>query len=247
MLCAASLRLEDQGVSEITAYRAGDLDCAAYVARPAGTGPHPTVLIAPTVRGPTPLEHCKADELAAQGYLAIVIDHYGSDQRDLGERAFALMNGLLADRARLRRQLLDTLAFARGLDGVDPARIALIGYCFGGLCALDMARTGTDGVRGVVAIHGVFQPPNLGPQPPIAAKILVLHGWDDPLAPPDSVLALTRELTDAGADWQLHAYGHTVHGFTNPEANTAGRLVYSATANARANLALAGFLHEVLV
>jgi dienelactone hydrolase len=233
-------------VSGFLDYRAGDLDCQAYVARPAGSGPHPTVLIAPTVRGPTQLEQRKADALAAQGYLAIVVDHYGRDQRDLGDRAFALMNALLGDRARLRRQLLDTLAFAQRLDGVDPGKVAMIGYCFGGLCALDLARTGTDAVRGVVALHGVFQPPELGPQPPIKAKVLVLHGWDDPLATPDDVLGLTRELTAAGADWQLHAYGHTVHGFTNPEANMAGRVAYSAAADARANAALAQFLAEVL-
>jgi dienelactone hydrolase len=227
-------------------YQAGEVACQAYVARPSGKGPHPTVLIAPTVRGPTHLEHTKADALAADGYAAIVIDHYGKDQRDLGERAFELLNALMADRARLRRQLLDTLAFAQGLDGVDAGRIAIIGYCFGGLCALDLARTGTDAVRGAVSIHGVFQPPGLGPQPPISAKILVLHGWDDPLATPDAVLGLTRELTNARADWQLHAYGQTVHGFTNPNANVAGRLVYSATADARANQALSNFLAEAL-
>lgn len=227
-------------------YQAGDLTCQAYVAKPAGAGPHPTVLIAPTVRGPTHLEHGRADALAADGYLAIVIDHYGKDQRDLGERAFDLMNALLMDRATLRRQLLDTLAFAQQLDGVDRTRITMIGYCFGGLCALDLARTGTDEVRGVVAVHGIFQDPNLGPQPPIKAKVLVLHGWDDPLATPDAVLGLTRELTDAGADWQLHAYGHTVHGFTNPEANSAGRVVYSEKAAARANVALAHFLAEAV-
>lgn len=227
-------------------YDAGDLACQAYIARPHGPGPHPTVLIAPTVRGPTDLEHRKADALAADGYLAVVTDHYGKDQRDLGERAFPLMNALLGDRARLRRQLVDTLAFARGLDGADAGRIAIIGYCFGGLCALDLARTGTDQVKGAVSIHGIFSRPELGAQSPIKAKTLVLHGWDDPLATPDDVLGLTRELTEAGADWQLHAYGHTVHGFTNPDANVEGRVLYSATADARANAALSQFLAEVL-
>jgi dienelactone hydrolase len=156
------------------------------------------------------------------------------------------MNGLLADRALLRERLLAHLAFAQGLEGVDRGRIAIIGYCFGGLCALDLARTGTDAIRGAVSIHGIFPPPELGPQPPIAAKVLVLHGWDDPLATPDSVLGLTKELTDAGADWQLHAYGHTVHGFTNPEAAVPGRVVYNADADRRANAALSTFLDEVL-
>jgi dienelactone hydrolase len=227
-------------------YRAGDLDCEAYVARPAGAGPHPAVLIAPTVRGPTALEQAKADALAAQGYAAVVIDLYGRDKRNLGEAAFELMNALLADRARLRQQLLDTLAFARGIEGVDLERLAIIGYCFGGLCALDLARTGTDAIRGAVSIHGIFSRPELGPQPLIKAKLLVLHGWDDPLAPPDDVLALTQELTGAGADWQLHAYGHTVHGFTNPSANMPGRVLFNEAANRRAEAALNLFLADVL-
>ncbi|GAO38186.1 putative dienelactone hydrolase [Sphingomonas changbaiensis NBRC 104936] len=227
-------------------YTANDIACEAYVARPAGAGPHPTVLIAPTVRGPTQLEHDKADALAAEGYRAIVLDHYGKSERDLGDRAMALMNGLLSDRALLRERLLAHLAFAQGLDGVDRDRIAIVGYCFGGLCALDLARTGTDAIRGAVAIHGVFSQPELGPQPPIKAKVLVLHGWDDPIALPDAVLGLTRELTEAGADWQLHAYGHTVHGFTNPEAAVAGRVMYNADADRRANAALSYFLMEVL-
>jgi dienelactone hydrolase len=233
-------------VSGFVGYRAGALDCEAYVARPAGPGPHPAVLIAPTVRGPTPLEHARADALARDGYVAVVLDHYGRDRRELGEAAFALMNELLADRARLRRQLEDGLAFARRLESVDPARIAIIGYCFGGLCALDLARTGTDAVRGAVSIHGIFSRPDLGEQPPIRARLLVLHGWDDPLAPPNDVLGLTRELTDAGADWQLHAYGHTVHGFTNPEANVPGRVAYNPVAHARADAATDYFLREVL-
>lgn len=236
--------MEDQGVR--IEYRAGDLTCEAYVARPKESGPHPGVLIAPTVRGPTQLEEAKAESLASQGYMAIVIDHYGRDKRDLGEAAFAEMNVLLADRGRLRRQLLDTLDFVRGLDGVDAGRIAIIGYCFGGLCALDLARTGTDDICGAVSIHGIFSRPELEAQPPISAKLLVLHGWDDPLATPEDVLGLTRELTEAGADWQLHAYGHTVHGFTNPEAAVPGRVLYSEAADRRANAALAAFLGEVL-
>ena len=60
------------------------------------------------------------------------------------------------------------------------------------------------------------------------------------------MLGLTRELTETGADWQLHAYGHTVHGFTNPEAAVPGRVFYNKAADRRANTALADFLHEVL-
>ena len=233
-------------MSETILYQAGGLECEAYVARPEGRGPHPAVLIAPTVRGPTQLEQDRADQLAMDGYFAIVIDHYGRDKRDLGDTAFALMTEQLSDRARLRQRLLDNLSFAAGLEGVDDQRVAVIGYCDGGLCALDLARTGTDGIKGAVSIHGIFSPPALGEQSPISAKVLVLHGWDDPLATPEDVMCLTAELTGAGADWQIHAYGHTVHGFTNPEAAMAGRVLYNPTAHRRADAATEYFLAEVL-
>lgn len=230
---------------EAIGYSAGDLLCEAYVARPEGAGPYPAVLIAPTIRGPSDLERQAAMRLAKLGYVAAVIDVYGADKRDmLPEIARAQMNALLADRGLLRDRLLAALAFVKALDGVDVTRLAAIGYCFGGLCALDVARTGTRDVAGAVSIHGIFERPELGPQAPIAAKVLVLHGWDDPLAKPHAVLGLADELSAAGADWQLHAYGHVGHAFTNPNANAPG-LSYDAAADRRSFAALTGFLGEV--
>ena len=82
-----------------------------------------------------------------------------------------------------------------------------------------MARSGAD-VAGVASFHGLFDPPGLRPQP-IKAKVVAYHGWDDPMVPPDAVVALGQELTEAGCDWQIHAYGHIGHGFTNPGADAA--------------------------
>lgn len=176
--------------------------------------------------------------------MGVLIDVYGKDKRDMApDDARAQMNALLADRALLRARLLAALAFVQGLDGVDTGRIAVIGYCFGGLCALDVARTGTDAVRGVAAFHGLFTPPDVGAQGAIRAKVLALHGWDDPLARPDDVLAFAAEMTAAGADWQLHAYGHVGHSFTNPGANGPG-LAYDAAADRRSWAALERFLVE---
>lgn len=228
-------------------YRAGDLLCEAYVARPDADGPWPAVLIAPTIRGPTAAEFGHADALAARGYAAVVIDLYGKHRRNMPpEEARAEMDGLLADRALLRERLLAVLGFVTSLDGIDRTRLAAIGFCFGGLCVLDLARAGAD-VRGVVSFHGLFGPPKLGQQAPIRAKLLVLHGWDDPLAPPEHVRALAEELTAASADWQLHAYGGVAHAFTNPAANAPENgLVYDERANARAWAAARAFLDEVL-
>jgi len=111
---------------------------------------------------------------------------------------------------------------------------------------LDLARSGAD-VRGVVSFHGLFKPTGLPTKGKITARILMLHGYDDPMVPPEDVLAIARELTEAGADWQLHAYGHTVHSFTNPEANNPeGGMVYNDKADRRSWHALMQFLDEVL-
>ena len=145
----------------------------------------------------------------------------------------------------LRDRLLAAVTFAKGVNGVDPGRIAMIGYCFGGLCALDLARSNAD-IRAAVSFHGMLKPSGLT-EPKVRAKVLMLHGYDDPLATPEDVLAVAKEFTDAGADWQLHAYGHTVHAFTNPVAqNRAGGMQYDEAADRRSWHALEEFLGEAL-
>ncbi|MFM8354705.1 MAG: dienelactone hydrolase family protein, partial [Gammaproteobacteria bacterium] len=154
-----------------------------------------------------------------------------------------LMQPFLDDRARLLGRLNAALATVRAQPEVDPSRVAIFGFCFGGLCALDLARSGSD-ILGAVSIHGLFTPPRV--THPIRAKVLALHGWEDPMAKPDTVLGLASEMTAAGADWQIHAYGRTVHAFTNPEANAyAAGMAYNPAADRRAFATIADFLGEV--
>ena len=128
---------------------------------------------------------------------------------------------------------------------VDAGNAAAIGFCFGGLCALDVARTGAD-VAGVASFHGILSSPGNTAGNRIGAKILVLHGWDDPLAKPEDVLNLTSELTSMGADWQLHAYGNTMHAFTNPKANDPDNgKQYSEIVNQRSWIAMQNFFAEL--
>lgn len=123
--------------------------------------------------------------------------------------------------------------------------MAAIGFCFGGLCVLDLARSGAD-LRGVVVFHGLLKPSGLEPRP-IRAKVLVLHGDADPLAPVEDFLALRGELDAAGADWQAHVYGGTRHGFSVPGANVpAIGVLHNAAAERRAMQAMRLFLEEVL-
>jgi len=205
----------------------------------------PLVLIFHAWDGRSPDQENFGKRLTPWGYAALAVDLYGKGKRGkTTEECQALMMPLMQDRALLRKRLLKVIEVAQGLPEVDATHIGAIGFCFGGLCALDLARAGA-AVKGVASFHGLFTPPAL-PAATIQAKIIAFHGWDDPFAPPDQVLAFGKEMTEAGADWQLHAYGATVHGFMNESANNPQMgIVYNARSAQRAWKALQQFLAEV--
>jgi dienelactone hydrolase len=233
--------------SELVEYRDGNVICETYVARPEGVVTAPCVLIAHDWSGRLAHMEQKADELAAEGFVGVAIDVYGRGNRgDVNADNSALMNPFLADRGRLLARLQSALEVAAVLPGVDPGRIGIMGYCFGGLCALDLARGADPRLKAAVSIHGMlFRPP--GPSAAMTASVLVLHGWNDPLAQPSAVLDLASELTAAGADWQLHAYGHAMHAFTVQGLNRPNEgLAYHPRAASRADVACRTFLREIL-
>ena len=223
-----------------------DVEHKGRIALPSAHGPVPAVLIFPTFSGVDQLAHEAAERLVGWGYGAIICDVYGEGRTgQTREECAALMQPFIADRVRLRGVLLAWAEAARKADGVDADKIAAIGFCFGGLCALDLARAGAD-VRAVGSFHGLFTPTGLG-DGPIKAKIAVYHGWDDPMATPEQFVALGRELTEAGADWQAHAYGGTMHGFTSPRAAAPELgVLYNAVSSERAWTSLKAFLGETL-
>jgi dienelactone hydrolase len=228
-------------------YRDGDTVCKGFVAYDdTQASPQPAVLISHMAGGREEFVESRARDLAALGYVGFALDMYGENRRGATlEEGRALMKPLLDDRALLARRINAALTAVRGLPQVDPQRVAALGYCFGGLCVLDLARSGAD-VRGVVSMHGLLKPSPL-PKQRIVAKILVLHGHDDPLAPPEDVSAFQAEMTAAGVDWQMHIYGGTQHAFTNPKANNpAAGLIYNPVADHRAWTSLVAFLAEVL-
>lgn len=231
---------------ESASYRDGDIKCEGSIVLPINADrPRPAVLVAHQWSGPSRHEQDSAARLAAIGYVGIAIDVYGEGVRgDSAGDNSTLIKPFMQDRMMLRRRLLAAVAFARSHPAVDPERIAVIGYCFGGLCALDVARSGTRDVRGVVSLHGMLTPPPT--TEPIHAKMLLLHGWADPLAPPPAVVAAADEFTRAGADWQLHAYGHAMHAFTMPKAaKPESGLQYDADADRRSWITLTDFLQEI--
>lgn len=227
------------------AYQDGDKSLEGYFW---GHGqPRPTVVLCHAWAGLDDFIKKRAELVASWGYNAFALDLYGKGVlgKSIQENS-ALMNPFLKDRKMLRKRLKIGLDRLKEEKEVKAGAVAAIGFCFGGLCVLDMARMG-EALKGVVSVHGIFKPaegiPNV---PKIGAKILALHGYNDPSGPPETVARFQDELTRAGADWQMHTFSHTMHAFTNPEANAPeiGNL-YNPSADKRSWIQIRAFLEEV--
>jgi dienelactone hydrolase len=209
------------------------------------TGKRPAVLISHMWGGRDEFVAEKAKQLAQLGYVGFALDMYGKGV--LGttpEQNAALMQPFMEDRGKLQQRITAALQALRLLPWVDDSKIAAIGYCFGGLCVLDLARAGAD-VVGVVSFHGILDAPANTPKNTIKAKVLALHGHDDPLATVPQLHAFQQEMTEAAVDWQTHVYGHTVHAFTNPRATDpalSNTYQYNAVADQRSWRAMQNFL-----
>lgn len=224
-----------------------EIDGNAYEAVIASGGDkRPAVLVAHAWAGRSDFEVGKANALAELGYTGVAIDLYGKGVLGSStEENQALMTPFVEDRAMLQARLLKFIDIVRNQPEADATKIAAIGFCFGGLCVLDVARTGAD-IAGVVSFHGLLGAPGNTGGNKIKAKVLALHGWDDPMAPLADVEGFGKEMTGAEADWQLHAYGGVMHAFTNPAANDPGfGTVYNANADRRSWAAMKDFLSEI--
>ncbi len=232
--------------SELVEYTHNGSVLEAYVARDPSKDKSPCVLICHAWSGRSDHEQEIAQKIAELGYVGFALDVYGKGV--LGsttEECNGLMTPFVEDRSMLQDRLKTGLTAAQKLDYVSTDRIAVSGYCFGGLCALDMARSGAD-VKGAAAFHGLFNKPGNTDGNLIAAKVVAFHGWDDPMAKPEDAVAFAAEMSDAGADWQLHAYGGTMHAFTNKQANDpVFGTVYNADADARSWRTFIDFLAEL--
>lgn len=210
------------------------------------TGQRPAVLISHAWGGRDEFVAGKAKKLAELGYVGFALDMYGNGiVGSSPEENSALMQPFMQDRAMLQKRINSALLALRLLPWVDQNRIAAMGFCFGGLCVLDLARSGAD-VKGVLSFHGLLQPPVAQSTAPIKAKVLALHGYDDPMVPVAMVQAFEEEMTAAGVDWQMQVYGNTMHAFTNPVANNPDfGTVYNATADQRSWIAMQNFFTEL--
>lgn len=209
--------------------------------------PRPGLLMAPNWMGVSQGALDIARQVAGHGYVVLVADLYGQRVRPSnGDEAGAAMMPLKNDRALLRTRMQAALKALQGQIGkapIDADKLASFGFCFGGCCALELARAGAP-LAAFVSFHGTLDTPDPADAKNIKGALLVLDGASDPLVPRDQLIDFAKEMTDAGVDWQLTSYGGAVHSFTDPNAQVAGMMQYDAKVARRAFQAMYDLLDE---
>ena len=214
---------------------------------PSREDPLPGLLMAPNWMGISAGAEVIAKSVAEQGYVVLIADLYGQGTRPSNaDQAGAAMMPLKNDRALLRKRMwaaYDALK-NQGLAQVDSNKLATFGFCFGGCCSLELARSGAP-LQAAVSFHGTLDTPNPIDAQSIKGAVLVLHGASDPLVPNEQIPVFEAEMNAAGVDWQLTSYGGAVHSFTDPHANVPGKMMYDAKTAGRAFTAMHNLLDEV--
>jgi dienelactone hydrolase len=257
MLCVVSVpQARAELKHETIEHKQGDSVQKSYLAvddaapLPAGSvgKQRPGVLVVPEWWGLNDYAKFRADELAKLGYVALAVDVYGNgdnspDPKFAGQWAGKYKN----DRALLRLRLNSALDVLAKRADVAPGKIAAIGYCFGGMCAIEMARAGS-GVACVVSFHGSLDADSkVEDVNPIKAKVLVCHGAADPYEPPAQIADFQTEMNTHGADWHMVIYANAMHGFTNRNnaTTTMKGVNYDEKADARSWREMRSFFDEV--
>lgn len=210
-------------------------------------GALPGLLMAPNWMGVSAGAQKLAESVAAKGYVVLVADLYGQSVRPSdADQAGAAMMPLKNDRGLLRQRMQAAFSALQSQTeaAVDTARLATFGFCFGGCCALELARSGAP-VKAAASFHGTLDTPEPADAQNIKGSVLVLHGAADPLVAKEQLPAFEAEMNAAGVDWQLVSYGGAVHSFTDPQANVPGKMMYDAKTSARAFATLYYLLDEV--
>jgi len=216
-------------------YSVSGIGCrGALVWDESAKGPRPLLLMAPNWRGVVKPAIETGYMLAQHGYVVFVADMFGEGNGPVGtEDPMEFLRPFMADVPGMRRRIaaaLETLTREADRRAIgDITRRAAIGYCFGGLNVIDLARTGAD-VQAVVSMHGTLATPEPAKPGEIKAAVLAVHGAADPVAPKAERDAFEAEMTQAKARWALLTFGNVVHAFTDPAINVPGVAVYDEVA-----------------
>jgi dienelactone hydrolase len=207
---------------DIEYHVAGTRYLGHFVADETRAGRRPGVLVAPEGGGLVDLTKAMASRLAQAGYAALAMDYYG-DGKPLADRSQVMgrLQPWMDDPAGIRAIAGEALKMLASQPETDAARLAAIGFCFGGTTALELARSGAD-LKAVVGFHCGLATARPGDAAAIKARVLVCIGADDPLVPPEQRLAFEKEMSAGGVDWRMNLYGGAGHSFTNPGVAALG-------------------------
>ena len=246
---AAISRAHAEVRTEVVEYRHGDVVLEGYLAYDTTLkGKRPGVLVVHEWMGRNPYVRKRAEQLARLGYVAFALDMYGKGVLAKDAKEAAALAGIYrGDRKLMRARAAAGLDVLRSRPEADPARLAAIGYCFGGTVVLELARGWADLVS-VVSFHGGLDTPTPLDARNIKGKVLALHGGDDPFVPVKQVEAFQEEMRKGGVDWQFVSYGGAVHGFTNPESgdDSSTGAAYNERADRRSWQAMKSFFEETV-
>lgn len=234
--------------TETVEYKDGDTVLEGYLAYDdALPDKRPGVLIIHEWTGLGDYVQVRAQRIAQMGYIAFAADIYGKGVRpEAGKEAADTAAIYKNDRELTRRRANEALVVLASHPLTDPTKIAAMGYCFGGMVTLELARSGAD-LKGSVVFHGSLDTPNPADAKNIKGKVLALQGADDPFVPAKDVAAFEEEMRAANVDWQLVSYGGAVHAFTNPAAGNdpAKGAAYNERADKRSWEAMITFFMEI--
>ncbi len=234
---------------EILVYQADGLSMHSHLYRKdAVTGTSPGILVFPEAPGLSENAKKRAERLAELGYVALACDLHGEGHLlDGMESVMSTVGALMAEPLRVRARAQGGMDALLAQPGVDPARIAAIGYCFGGTMSLELARSGAE-IRAAIGFHSGLTTNLPDDARNIKGKVLVCIGADDPGVDAAQRTGFETEMRDGGVDWQMHLYGGVVHSFTNPDADKMGMphfLRYDANADTRSWAAMRALFDEV--
>lgn len=213
------------------------------------SGKAPGVLVVHEWWGLNDYVRSRAEELARMGYVAFALDMYGKGKStEHPDQAAAWMKEINANMDQWLKRAMAGLQVLKKQPQVDTARLAAIGYCFGGATVQVLAYGGAD-LKGVVSFHGSLIPPSAEQAGRTQAKILICHGAKDPMNAPETLTPYANAMNASTIDWQLIVYGGTRHSFTNPDADKRGMaaLAYNPSADKRSWQHMTYFFNEVLL
>ena len=235
-------------VTETVEYKQGDTVLEGYLAYDnAVSVKKPGIIIIHEWNGPNDYTRSRARQLAELGYVGFAADIYGKGVRPEEHEEAAKISGVYRnDRDLLRKRGEAAFEFLKSKVFVNQEKIAAIGYCFGGMTVLEMARAGFD-LKGVASFHGFLNTPVPASRGDIKARVIIFHGADDKFIPEEEIKNFQEEMRKSGTDWEMISFGGAVHRFTIPSAGAdpSKGMAYNEKADKRSWVMLLDFLKEI--